>query len=108
MLATLVDDDDHFTTLVMSCVLPSENVPVAVNCWLTPRGFVGLSGVTAIETAEAVLTVREVEPLTGPCDAEIVAVPPETARAKPIGGGVLLGVATAVSEEDQLTDVVRF
>ena len=32
MLATLVDDDDHFATLVTSCELASENVAAAVNC----------------------------------------------------------------------------
>ena len=32
ILAILVDDDDHFATLVTSCELASENVAVAVNC----------------------------------------------------------------------------
>ena len=31
----------HVTVLVRSCVLPSENVPVAVSCWLTPTGRLG-------------------------------------------------------------------
>jgi hypothetical protein len=36
-----------------TCVLPSLNVPVAVNCWVVPKGIAGLAGVTVIETNAA-------------------------------------------------------
>ena len=37
------------TWVVRSCVVPSENMPVAVNCSVVPSGFVGLGGVMEIE-----------------------------------------------------------
>jgi len=36
--------DIHAATLVRSCVLWSVRMPTALNCWLTPRGTVGLCG----------------------------------------------------------------
>jgi hypothetical protein len=108
MLATLVDDEDHLATLVTFCELPSEKVAVAVNCWLTPNGCAGFSGVTEIEAAVAELTVRPVEPLTVPIIATMFALPAETALPRPVVGAELLIVATAGFEEDQLTVAVRF
>jgi len=32
IVATDVLDDDHVADIVRSCVVPSENCPVAVNC----------------------------------------------------------------------------
>src|SRR6185312_9043006 len=41
-VATEVDPELQVDTLVTSCVVPSENVAFAVNCWLTPNAiFVG-------------------------------------------------------------------
>lgn len=37
-------DECHCATFVTSCVLPSEKVPVAVNCWDSPSVRVGLCG----------------------------------------------------------------
>jgi len=34
--ATLVFEEDHCTVPVMSLLLPSENVPIAENCWPDP------------------------------------------------------------------------
>ncbi len=34
------------TCAVRFCVELSEKIPVAVNCWLTPLGVLGLAGVT--------------------------------------------------------------
>jgi hypothetical protein len=42
-------DDVQPTCVVMFCVLPSEYVPVAVNCRVVPTALVGFTGVTAIE-----------------------------------------------------------
>jgi hypothetical protein len=49
IVATLVFEDDHVTWEVMFCVLPSEYVPVAVNCCVAPTLIVGLAGVTEID-----------------------------------------------------------
>ena len=37
------------TGLVRFCVVPSENVPVAVNCCVRPLAMLGFAGVTAID-----------------------------------------------------------
>src|SRR5262249_55481392 len=42
-------DDAHATWLVTSFVLPSEYVPMAVNCCVLPTVTVGFAGVTVIE-----------------------------------------------------------
>lgn len=34
------------TKVVRSWVVPSENLPMAVNCWGNPRGMLDISGVT--------------------------------------------------------------
>ena len=51
--ATDVLDKLQMTCVVISWLVPSEYVPVAVNCWVTPTGTLGLAGVTAIETSVA-------------------------------------------------------
>lgn len=48
--ATVLLEEDHVTEPVMSFTLPSENLPVAVNCSTVPRSITGSAGVTAIET----------------------------------------------------------
>ena len=42
------------TERVMSRVVPSEKVPVAVNCWVDPTDRIGLSGVTVMEVGCAI------------------------------------------------------
>src|SRR6187549_608496 len=54
------------TWLVRSCVVVSENVPVAVNWRVVPSGLLGLPGVTAIEDSVALVTVRTEVPLCVP------------------------------------------
>ena len=49
IVATDEADELQLTSLVMSCVVPLEYVPVAVNCCVAPVKAVGLAGVTAIE-----------------------------------------------------------
>jgi hypothetical protein len=51
---TDVLDKLQITCVVISWLVPSEYVPVAVNCLVTPTGMLGLAGVTAIETSAAV------------------------------------------------------
>jgi hypothetical protein len=50
MAATLVAEELQLTEVVKFCVLPSLNVPVAVNCCLLPHKIEGAAGVTARET----------------------------------------------------------
>ena len=53
MVATAGEADAQVTCLVMSMTIPSEYVPAAVNCWVSPTGTFGLAGVTAIEITTA-------------------------------------------------------
>ena len=53
MAATAVAEEFQVTVVVISCVVLSENVPVAVNCCIVLRAMLGLAGVIAIETSVA-------------------------------------------------------
>lgn len=109
IVATLVADDDQVTVLVMVWMLPSEYVPVAVNCWLVPNVTEGIGGSTVIETkvGGAVVTVRSVDPTIFPEVALIVLVPAASALASPCMPAALLIVATLELVELQVTDGVR-
>ncbi len=61
-----------------------------------------------IELRDAFVTVNVALPETPPDVAVIVVVPPATALATPFVPDVLLMVATAVDDELQLTELVRF
>ena len=74
-VATLPTDDVHVALLVMSCVLASEKVPLAVNCCVDATGTEGFAGITVIETTTAVVTVRTELPVMEPEVAEMVALP---------------------------------
>src|SRR5208337_1565110 len=58
MVATDVVAEAQVTWLVRFCVVLSEYVPVAVNCWVSPLGTLALAGLKAIDTSAAGLTVR--------------------------------------------------
>jgi hypothetical protein len=49
IVALVVSDELHVADEVTFCVLLSEYVPVAVNCWVAPTAILGFAGVTAIE-----------------------------------------------------------
>jgi hypothetical protein len=108
MEATPLTDDFHVTTPVMSCVVPSENVPTAVNCWATPRAMFAFAGDTAIDATVADVTVRVAEPEIEPDVAEIVVLPADSAWASPCSAVALLMLATAVFDELQVTLAVIF
>jgi hypothetical protein len=98
---------DGFNVLQLTCVVisklvVSEYVPVAVNCWVVPTSMLGLAGVTAMEDRVAEFTVRVVLPETLPVVAVMVVVPTETPMARP----VLSIVATDGFDELQVTCVV--
>ncbi len=75
-----------------------------MNCWVRPLGTLADCGVMAIETRDAVVTVRTVEPVTDPEVALMVAVPVAMLVARP----VLLTVAVEVASELHVAVEVRF
>ena len=107
MVPTDVTEELHVTDDVRFCVLLSEKVPVAVNCWVVPKATTVYVGVTAIDTSVG-LTVRVVEPEMLPDVAVIIVVPGDTDDAFPLEPDVLLIVATDTFDELHVTDVVRF
>ena len=107
IVATAGFEEDQLIDVVKFCVLPSVNVPVAVNCWLVPRAIAELVGVTAIVTSTAGPTVSVVEPLSPPQVLVIVEVPGVRLVTRPTLPALLLIVATAVFEELQAAEVVR-
>lgn len=105
IVATPVFEELQVTEEVMSCVVLSENVPVAMNCWVFPRAMLGFTGVTAIDTSTAAVTVRVADGDVTPSNAAVISVEPSpVAVASPL----LLMVATPLSEEFQIAHVVRF
>ena len=95
---------DGFEELQVTCVLipwlvPSEYVPVAVNCLVIPAGMLGLAGVTDMEDRVAEFTVRVVVPEIFPKVAVTVEMPAVTAVARPLP----LTVATKGLDELQVT-----
>ena len=81
---------------------------MAKNCRVDPTVTLGLLGITAMDCKVALLTVKGVLADTLPDVAETVMLPTATAEAKPLEPGALLSVATAVSVEPQVTELVRF
>jgi hypothetical protein len=104
IVAVVVLDDAHVTLAVRFCVELSLYVPVAVNCCVPPAATDGFTGVTAIDTSVAAVTVSVVLPEMAPLVAEIVVLPAFNADAKP----ALLIVAVVVLEDAHVTLVVRF
>src|ERR1051325_4022368 len=102
--ARFVSEEVHVTVSVTFWLLLSVYVPVAVNCCVNPATTEGFAGVTAIETSLGAVTVSVVEPLTVPETAWIAVVPGERLVASPLA----LIVAAAVTEDPQVTVLVRF
>ena len=100
-VATAVLEELQVTEMVTSWVVPSEKVPVAVNCSVVPPGTLGLAGVTAMED-NAEVTIRVVPPETAPEEAVMIVVPAVRPLAKP----VMLTVPTAVSDDAQVARAV--
>lgn len=107
IVAMAVFDEVQITELVRSCVLESEKVPIAVNCWVVPFAIDGLVGVTAIETKVAFVTTKLAAPDTESNVAVIVVEPEDTPVARPLLPGALEIVALPVFDEDQITEFVR-
>ncbi len=75
---------------------------MAANCLVNPAGTLGLAGVIDMEDKAAEVTVKVVFPETLPEAAVMVAVPADTAVARPL----LFTVATDVVDELQASCVV--
>jgi len=101
-VATDVLEEVQVTCVVISWLVPSEYAPEAANCWVTPTGMLGLTGVTDMEDRVAEVTVRVVAPAIVPEIAVMIAAPGAAAVPRPL----LLTVATDVLEEVQVTRVV--
>jgi len=104
MVATLSLDELQVTASVMSTVVPSSKVPMAVNCLVWPELIEALVGLIAIDRKLARVTVTLVEPLMVADVAVILTVPAATAVTRPAPETV----ATVLSSEDQVTDPVMF
>jgi hypothetical protein len=100
MVATAGLEELQSTDAVMSCVLVSLNVPVAMNCFVVPMAMPELLGVTAMETRVAVVTVSEAVPLTDPEAAVMVTVPDPVLVARPAA----LMDATLRFDDDHVTE----
>jgi hypothetical protein len=107
MAATPALEEFQVTEAVRSCVVLSENVPVAMNCRVVPLAILGLVGVTVIDTSVAEVTLSTVDPEILPNDAIIVIDPGAVEAAIPLEPFALLMVAMDGAEEFQTTDVVR-
>lgn len=83
MDATFVFEELQVTVFEISCVVASENVPVAVNCCKVPKGMDGFAGVTAIESKTALVMVKVALPETPPETAVTVQVAGVTPKASP-------------------------
>ncbi len=107
MLATEVLPEIHSALPVKSWVVLFVYVPIAVNCCVNPFAILGVSGVTAIDTSAAVLTVKVVDPDIAPKVAVISDEPVLTVVARPLPPAALLIVATLGVPDIQVTMVVR-
>jgi len=87
-------------SVVMTCVLESLNVPVAVNDSSVVGAMVRPVGVTEIDTIVAFVTSSMVEPLVAPSVAVMFVLP----GVSPVAIGLVLPMeATAVLEELHVT-----
>jgi len=76
IVATLADDELQWLFSVMSCELPSLNVPTAANCCVLPGLHVAVAREIASEDSVPVPTVSVVVPATPEAEAVIVTEPP--------------------------------
>ena len=107
-VATPAVEELQVASEVKTCVVLSENVPVAVNCCVDPVVSEKTGGSTAIEINIAGVTVKVVDPDLLPSVAVIVVDPTTTGVTNPFEPAALLMAATDADDEPQVTAVVRF
>jgi hypothetical protein len=103
IVATAAVAEVQATELVRSLVELSDQVPVALNCWVSPAATAEVPGVTLSEARAAGFTVSVADPLTEPEVAVITDVPCVLEVASPAA----LTVATPVVAEVQVAVLVR-
>ena len=108
IVATELGAADHETMEVTFDVEPSEKVAVAVNCWVRPLAIDMKLGLTLIEIRLGARTVSVALSDLPPYEAVMVVMPTSTPVARPCEPAELLIVATKLSDENQVTSVVRF
>ena len=104
--ATAVLDEFQVTDEVISWLVLSEKIPLAVNCLVVPSSMLGLVGETWMETSVAVVTVSVVLPEIMPEVAVTVVEPAETEVANPFVPALLM-VAMVPLDDVQVTEAVR-
>ena len=102
IVATAVVPEVQVTEAVIFCCVPSEYVPVAVNCSVRSIEMLGFAGVTDMDCSVAAVTVSVVFPAILSNVAVITAMPGATLVAKPLEEMV----ETPVEPEAQVTDDV--
>jgi hypothetical protein len=102
MVATPVALEFHITLFVISVVLPSEKMPLAVNDCDWPVAMEAVAGVMTIDASCAAVTVAVAEPWVDPIVAVMVELPAET----PVTNPEELTVAYAVLSAFQVTRLV--
>lgn len=65
IVATPVPDEFHVTFSVISWVVLSVNVPLALNSFASPLAMIGFSGSTEMDAIVAFVTLNVVDPETG-------------------------------------------
>ena len=75
IVATDVSDEFQVAVAVKSWVVPSVNVPVAVNGCVLPCATEGSTGAIATASMTGAVTVKTLDPLIAPDVAVIVVVP---------------------------------
>lgn len=105
IVTAAVFDEFQFAKLVRSCVVPSVNVPVAVNWSVVPFAIEVLGAVIVIDCRVAAVTVSAIAfELIPFCVAAMLLEPTPAAVTNP----PVLIVATAVLDEVHVTELVRF
>jgi len=84
MVATVGTVELQWELMVMSWVVASLNVPVAVNCWVVPAVTEEFTGVMATDSNVPVPTTTVVVPVTPDALAETVSVPARFACRMPL------------------------
>jgi len=101
-VAVAVLEDDHITESVKFTVVVSANVPVAVSCFVSPFASEAVNGDTVTDTSgNTVITAVQ-----GRSDSESLAVIVTTPAALVVTRPVFETVASAVSEDDHVTESV--
>lgn len=106
IVATVVADELQVAVAVRSWLLPSVNVPMAVNCCFNPWSRVGVVGLTAIDTSVTGVMLSGVEPVIEFRVAVMVDEPTVTLCANPCVPVVLLMLASVLEELHVTCDVM--